>query len=350
MSRVEELRLWHVVAPLRRPYVLSFGVLHHFDSFVAVARFADGSLGLGESCPLPGYSHETASLLTAEYDWLARSGDLDGFLTRNRGNPFVTAPILSCLEGPATAKAGVVELCPILQWDHADDVPQRVAELAATGHRLAKVKISADLAGDLALLRRLQPAGERAGMQFRYDANQALTRAQAEQVLDWLDHPTTELLEQPLPVAAWDDMARLHERSRVPLMLDEAIVDSASVERAARCADLVKLKLAKNGSPARVKRLIERARQLGLDVVLGNGVQGTPGCWLEAQVQLEMGLGRPGEMNGFRKVQDDPLAFLLVNRGPTVELPETVNLAGIPELLRGRARQAFTVRLPGLAA
>jgi L-alanine-DL-glutamate epimerase-like enolase superfamily enzyme len=343
VPQVEELRVWHVVAPLSRPYVLSFGVLHHFEAFIAVARFTDGALGFGESCPLPGYSHETAELLTAEYTRLARTGDVAEFLDQNRTNPFVTAPLLSCLEGPApVGSTGRVELCPILQWDHIEEIPERIAALSTTGYCVAKVKLTADLAENHTVIRRLQPAGAHVGMRFRYDANQALTPDQAERVTGWLDHPTTELLEQPLGVDAWDAMARLHANCPVPLMLDEAIVDPDSVEQATGCADLIKLKLAKNGSPARLGRLIGRARELGLDVVLGNGVQTTLGCWLEAHVQSLNGLPRPGEMNGFRKLRHDPLAFLLVDRGPAVELPP-VNLERIPDLLRQWGQQEFAI-------
>jgi O-succinylbenzoate synthase len=339
------------VLPLRRPYVLSFGVLHQLDSFVAIAHFADGSLGLGESCPLPGYSHETAEMLAAEYAALARSGDCAAFLARNRDNPFVTAPVLTCLEAPAQAlSTTAIPICPILQWDHIEEIPECVARLAAAGNHVAKVKITADLGEAHAVIQMLQPCGASAGLRFRYDANQALTLPQAESVAEWLDHPTTELLEQPLPVEAWDAMARLYQQCRIPLMLDEAIVDLDTVERAAGCAHLIKLKLAKNGSPRRLHELIRRARALGMDVVLGNGVQGTLGCWLEAQVQHEAGLTRAGEMNGFRKLHRDPLAFLLVDHGATIAPSASLDLARIPDLLRGHARVEYRVRLRQAAA
>jgi L-alanine-DL-glutamate epimerase-like enolase superfamily enzyme len=336
-----------LVIPLRRPYILSFGVLRHLDSFIALARFADGAVGLGESCPLPGYSHETPALLTSEYERLARDGDLDAFYQRNRANPFVTAPVLTALEEPARVRAtGRVDLCPLLQCESIELIPQRVAELRSTGNCLAKVKLSADLGACRSALEQLQAEGIRHGMRFRYDANQAMTPAQAETVLGWLDHPTTELLEQPLAVDAWDEMAQLHRVCRVPLMLDEAIVGFESLERAAGCADLVKLKLAKNGSPGRLKQLIVRARQLGLDVVLGNGVQAALGCWLEAQVQQEMGLVRAGEMNGFRKLLGDPLGFLLADCGSAVELPATLPILEIEKALPLQAEQVFRINRP----
>jgi L-alanine-DL-glutamate epimerase-like enolase superfamily enzyme len=153
-------------------------------------------------------------------------------------------------------------------------------------------------------------AGEQHGIRFRYDANGALDKAGAKTILRWLDDATTEVLEQPLPVAAWQDMASLYESCPIPLMLDESILDAGHVFLAAGCADYIKLKLAKNGSPSRLLELIRQAREIGLKVILGNGVQGVIGCWLEGQVQVLAGLDNPGEMNGFRKIQDNFLAGL----------------------------------------
>ena len=84
---VESLEVFHLVTPLVRPYVLSFGPLTQFDSFVGLARLSDGSWRCGESMPLPGYSHETAELIATEYARLATDCDLPGFLSRNAGNP-----------------------------------------------------------------------------------------------------------------------------------------------------------------------------------------------------------------------------------------------------------------------
>ena len=60
---LDRLVIYHLATPLSRPYRLSFGTVNHFDTFIALAAFADGSCRVGESTPLPGYSHETPVLL-----------------------------------------------------------------------------------------------------------------------------------------------------------------------------------------------------------------------------------------------------------------------------------------------
>src|SRR5438270_5849651 len=143
---VESLEVFHLVTSLTRPYVLSFGPLTQFDSFVGLARLSDGTWRCGESMPLPGYSHETTELIASELERFARDRDLPGFLARNVNNPFVTSPVDSCLDGGFPCQvAAIVPLCPILQWNNLGEIGERVAELAAAGNTVAKVKLSGDL-------------------------------------------------------------------------------------------------------------------------------------------------------------------------------------------------------------
>lgn len=311
MSGPERLSIYHLVTRLRRPYVLPFGRLEQFDSFVAIAEGADGWYGIGESTPLPGYSHETPDLVDEALRGLAHSGDLESFLRTNATHPFVTSTVLSCLEGPLPDVSGPVTLCPILQWNDYDEIAPQVRELGELGNSVVKVKVGPELAASIKVARLASEAARPYRIRLRYDANQTLSQRDAHTLVDELDEDTTELLEQPFPPAAWAAIEDLHRYSQVPLMLDESIVDEASLERAANCASLVKLKVAKNGSPQRLLHLIGRARELGLDVILGNGAQGTVGCLIEGRIQLAAGLERAGEMNGYRKIHNDSLDFLL---------------------------------------
>jgi L-alanine-DL-glutamate epimerase-like enolase superfamily enzyme len=310
--RPTELVVHHLVQPLARPYLLPFGPLERYDCFVAVARFEGGRVGLGESMPLPGYSHETAAQICHELDKLEASRDLGAFRRDNAENPFVLTAIETALDpGPIEGVAADVALCPIVQESEPELLEAEVERLARLGAAVAKVKIAPPVEERAGFLKALAAAGRKHKLRFRFDANQTLDFDGARRALRLLDPETTELFEQPLPIDRWDEMRRLHGESPVPLMLDEAIGGEQDVERAVGAADLVKLKLMKNVTPARVLRLVERARALGLGVVLGNGAQGTIGCLLEARLQTVARLERPGEMNGLSKIQDDPLAGLV---------------------------------------
>jgi L-alanine-DL-glutamate epimerase-like enolase superfamily enzyme len=85
----------------------------------------------------------------------------------------------------------------------------------------------------------------------------------------------------------------------VPLMLDESIYSEAEIERAAQIgAAFVKLKLMKCVSLDRLVKELILIRDLGMKPVLGNGVAGDIGCWMEACVARKH-IRNAGEMNGF---------------------------------------------------
>ena len=194
-----------------------------------------------------------------EYNLLSRGSLLKAFLDRNAKQPYITAPIFTCLDptlGPPVS--GEVSQCPLLPVDDAATIFERVGKLVEQGHKVAHVDLPSGLKEAQKIIRETTRAGTELGMGFRYDAHEGLDLGDAQVMVGWLDHPTTEVLEQPLPAIAWRQMAFLYEMSPIPLMLDEAIVDGGDVFRAADCADYVKLKLAKNGSPSRLLELIRQ--------------------------------------------------------------------------------------------
>ena len=196
------------------PYQLPAGPIHHLDSFIALATFADGSCRLGESTALPLHGHETPEHLASEYGLLARHGQLHAFLDRNRFHHHITLPILTCLD-PTLARPldGQVALCPLLTWNHPAEIAGRVAELAGLGNKTAKVNLPSNLVEAEKILRETIRAGEQCGVRFRYDAQGTLDFKNAEIIVGLLDDSSTELLEQPFPAEAWEKMGALYALS-----------------------------------------------------------------------------------------------------------------------------------------
>ena len=83
-----------------------------------------------------------------------------------------------------------------------------------------------------------------------------------------------QLFEQPVPAADLAGMARVRrEAAGIPIMADESVLDHASLIRIiqAGAADLVKLKVMKQGGLLRTRRMIATAEAAGLRCVLGHG-------------------------------------------------------------------------------
>ncbi len=68
-------------------------------------------------------------------------------------------------------------------------------------------------------------------------------------------------------------MARVRQAIGIPVMADESITDHASLIAVIRadCADIVKLKVMKQGGFLRCRRMLETAAAAGMRVVIGHG-------------------------------------------------------------------------------
>ncbi len=105
---------------------------------------------------------------------------------------------------------------------------------------------------------------------FRVDANAAWTLNEALEKIPLLKDLGVELVEQPLAKDNWDDMKLLHEQSSLPLFADESCVFENDVEKCADCFHGINIKLVKCSGITPALRMIEKARQLNLKVMMGS--------------------------------------------------------------------------------
>src|SRR4051794_6661348 len=59
VDRLDSLALYRLEVPLTKPYRLSFGAVHRYDTIVVAATDRDGRSGFGEGTVLTGYTDET---------------------------------------------------------------------------------------------------------------------------------------------------------------------------------------------------------------------------------------------------------------------------------------------------
>jgi L-Ala-D/L-Glu epimerase len=140
-------------------------------------------------------------------------------------------------------------------------------------------KIKLDSTGGLDLVRELR---KHTSAVFRVDANCSW---KASQVLAWaeaLAELNVELIEQPLIAEAYDEMKQLKGRSPIPLMADESCQVEADVNRCIDSFDAINIKLVKCGGLTPARRMIARAHQNGLQVMVG--------CMTESSIGIAPGV------------------------------------------------------------
>lgn len=105
---------------------------------------------------------------------------------------------------------------------------------------------------------------------LRVDANAAWTLSEALDKIPVLASLGVELVEQPLATDDWEGMKQLFAASPIPLFADESCVRESDVDRCAGYFHGVNIKLTKCGGITPARRMIARARELGLRVMGGS--------------------------------------------------------------------------------
>jgi L-alanine-DL-glutamate epimerase-like enolase superfamily enzyme len=112
---------------------------------------------------------------------------------------------------------------------------------------------------------------------LRVDANSGWTLEEALEKLPILKDLGVEFVEQPLPRYEKEDMKVLFERSPLPLIADESCVSEEDVAACAGSFHGINIKLTKCGGLTPARRMITKARELGLKVMAGSMNESTIG-------------------------------------------------------------------------
>lgn len=167
--------------------------------------------------------------------------------------------------------------------------PAKAAEEALgwveSGFRSAKIKLDgADPIG----LQRVAAVREAVGrrMALRVDFNESLPAAEAVQFIRALEPYDLTLVEQPVPRDQITDLAQIRRGINIPLMADESVTGPQSLIDIIRqqAADIVKVKVMKQGGLLRTIEMVHIAAAAGLGVVIGHGFGLTLSTVAEATV------------------------------------------------------------------
>jgi len=141
------------------------------------------------------------------------------------------------------------------------------------GFRSAKVKVGGDIHADRDRLAAIR-AAVGPDMRLRIDANAGYDVDTAIRLARLMAPFDLQLFEQPVPASDLAGMARVRrEAGGIPIMADESVLDHASLIDIIRAgaADLVKVKVMKQGGFLETRRMIATAAAAGLRCVVGHG-------------------------------------------------------------------------------
>lgn len=246
--------------PLTRPYAISYATTDVAElAFVRVVA-EDGTVGLGSAAPVPEITGETFDACVAALDRADEIVGLDAQDLRAVGErldeSFRSTPAaraaLDIAVHDLDARLAGESLCARLlarpgAWvlepaqmprptsitigvQSIDSALAEADEYAGRGFRAIKVKVGSHLDRDVELLRRLR---ERVGpsIALRADANAGYRPSDVERFFREIAAADLELVEQPCPREADDELRRLPEHARERLVADESLHGVADAHR-----------------------------------------------------------------------------------------------------------------------
>lgn len=274
------------------------GELRAREGLLLAIEDGAGATGWGEAAPLPlpgaPVVAELATLLEADAAALLaeperappalRCGleaallDLEG---QQRGLP------IAALLAMGSQPAPIVEVNAVIDADAVEPAAVAAAGRAAVADGFATLKLKVGVEGlavDLARVGALREACP--GARIRLDVNGAWAEPIARLALERLTALEIELVEQPVAARDVAALARLRERSSIPLAADEALAEPGIAERLieAGAVDTLVLKPAVLGGVRSAAALAAWAREAGVGAFVTTTVDSSLGTALALQL------------------------------------------------------------------
>ncbi len=145
-----------------------------------------------------------------------------------------------------------------------DSIENMVSKMKEKPWPIYKIKAGVD--GDIEMVTELRKHTDAI---FRVDANAGWTLEQALQKIPVLKELGVEFVEQPLAKDDWDGMKILFEQSALPLIADESCVFETDVEKCHNHFHGINIKLTKCSGITPARRMIIKAKELQLKVMVG---------------------------------------------------------------------------------
>jgi L-Ala-D/L-Glu epimerase len=145
-----------------------------------------------------------------------------------------------------------------------DTIDRMVAKMKELPWPVYKIKVGVE--GDVEMVAALRKHTDAI---FRVDANAGWTLGQALEKIPLLKDLGVELVEQPLAKDDWAGMEKLFKESSLPLFADESCVAENDVEKCNGFFHGINIKLTKCSGITPARRMIRKARDLGLKIMIG---------------------------------------------------------------------------------
>ncbi len=283
--------------PFRYPFTISKGTKTHQPTFVVELEHF-GFKGYGEA-PAIAYYNIPVEKMAADLEARKQFVEKFAFTDPERfwhflHHLFPANPFLVCaLDMAGWDLYGKIKKKPLhALWNldisrapltdytiGIDSVEKMLEKMQEKPWPIYKIKVG--VPGDIEMVEALR---KKTNAVLRVDANAGWTLQQALEKIPQLQQLGVELVEQPLAKDDWEGMKILYEKSPLPLIADEACVMEADVDKCKDHFHGINIKLTKCSGITPARRMITRAREYGMKVMVGCMNESTIGTAAIAQL------------------------------------------------------------------
>ena len=294
--KIERIEVFGVAMPLIGEFSTAYKSKSIQKSAVVRITDSDGHIGLGNVDPVPGYSvesiEETLEALNSRFApmvmsmdpgnihllWERMSSGTADFLDARAAIEMACVDLTARRLGVAVHAylgGAVKETVHFNAWIGIlppDEAAKETAGWQRRGFRSAKVKVGGGIDADRDRIKAIREAVG-ADFKLRIDANAGYDAETSIKLARMVARFDLQLFEQPVPADDIEGMRRVRQSAGIPIMADESVLDHASLIRVikAEAADIVKVKVMKQGGICNTRRMIETAAAAGLRCVVGHG-------------------------------------------------------------------------------
>ncbi len=188
-----------------------------------------------------------------------------------------------------------------------DTIPKMIEKIKEKPWPIYKIKLGTK--NDVAIIKALR---KETNALFRVDANGGWTVKETLQNAKEMKELGVEFLEQPLAASDWQGAKEIYKHSILPIIADESCELEEDIDKCYGYFHGVNVKLMKCGGLTPAKRMLEKARELGLKTMAG--------CMTESSVGISaiahlLPLLDYVDMDGALLLSNDPAKGVLISKG-----------------------------------
>ncbi len=292
--KIKSIKIWSADLGNTKPYTIAFKTIDEVINAFVEITLDNGITGLGACCPSEYVTGEHLSqtleaLTDANVEFLLGRNILElNQLLFEIWQKFPTTPAARAALDIALHDALTKHLdIPLVKYlgqkiksmptsntigiKNVEDTLKEAEEYGKLGFKALKIKIGLNIDEDIERLVKLR---EKFGNQFmiRIDANQGYTVEKTVELYNKTKNLNLELIEQPLPAKAIDELRRLPEEVKAVVAADESLLnsyDALKLIKPTRAVGIFNIKLMKCGGINQGLRVADIGLTEGIDLFWG---------------------------------------------------------------------------------